>query len=59
MFTSTETSKRKKESLQPVFDRIKPDQDGRLLLLRAEENANAPDPIAQAAANIGLHQIAN
>ena len=45
---------RKKESLQPVFDRIKPDQDGRLLLQRAEENAGGLDSITHHEVALGL-----
>ena len=52
MFTSTETSKRRKESLQPVFDRLKTDQDGRLLLQRAEEKN--VDESHEAAVGLGL-----
>lgn len=36
MLTLTESSKRKKESLQPVFERITSDRDGRLVLQRAD-----------------------
>ena len=63
MFTLTETSKRKKEHLMQVFERITPDRDGRLVLKRDDEGHEAINNTAMeafeaaATARVGLQKI--
>mmetsp|Transcript_41172 Transcript_41172/g.54074 ORF Transcript_41172/g.54074 Transcript_41172/m.54074 type:complete len:97 (+) Transcript_41172:2704-2994(+) len=57
VFTLYETSKRKKEQLQQVFERITPDRDGRLVLKRDEEGQDTLMNNQAMVSQLGLQQI--